>query len=264
MSRLVLAVAVALLVAGCGGSSQSAQQALSETSANLGKIRSGDLAMDLLFSAKGAGRAGFSLAGPFALRAGALPEAQLDYTQIAGDRTTTQTFIAAGDKAYVRVRGATYELPQTTADQIRSTLGGGAGLGTIDLTSWVKDPKLEDGGEVGGTDTDRIDAQLNVPAAMSGLLAVAAQLNGSGSQSLSGTSAEQVERAVDKATIQVWTGKDDRLLRKVEISISLSPNASEKLKSLLGAGIHFTLAVSNPNEKVSVQVPQNAKPYPGS
>jgi hypothetical protein len=265
MRRLAPALlALALTLAACGSGGQNAQQVLSDTSAQLGKIRSGDLDMELLFSAKGGGRAGFDLAGPFALHAGRLPDAQLDYTQIAGDKTTTQTFIATGDKAYVQIRGQTFQLPQKTADQIRSTVGGSTGLGTIDLSDWVKDPTLSDGGQVGGADTDKIHAKLNVPAAVSGLLAVASQVNGASAQALSGTSAEQVQRAVSSATIDVWTGKDDRLLRKLVIAVELSPNASAKIRSILGAGIHFTLAVSNPNEKVTVATPQNVKPYPGS
>jgi hypothetical protein len=269
MRRLVVAIfALALIAAGCGGGdgggAQSALETLAQTSANLGKIRSGDLAMNLLFSAKGGGRVGFSLEGPFSLRAGAPPEAQLDYTQIAGQRSATQTFIAAGNKAYVRVRGTTYELPQATAKSISGALGRQAGLGVVDLSSWMKNPRLSEGNEVGGADTDHISSDLNVPAAMSAILAIAAQLNGSGSTALSGASAEQVERAVQTATMDVWTGKEDRLLRKVDIAIELSPNTSEKLKRLLGAGIHFTLAISNPNEEVSIQAPQNAKPYPGS
>src|ERR687887_563837 len=209
MKRLALALAALALLAGaCGSGRESAQQILADTSANLGKIKSGDLAMELTFSAKGGKQAGFSLEGPFALHAGRLPDAQLDYTQNAGGRTATQTFISTGDKAYVRIRGTTYELPEATANEVRST-GGTTGPGA-----------------------------------------------------LSGASAEQVERAVHNATISVWTGKDDRLLRKVEMTLELSPAASEQIKSVIGAGAHFVLAISNPNEKVSVQRPANAKPFP--
>jgi hypothetical protein len=262
--RLALGAALVLLLAGCGG--ESAQDVLSETSANLGKIRSGDLSMRLLFSAKGGERAGFTLEGPFALRSGALPETQLDYTQIAGPQTATQTFIATGGKAYVRIGSTTYELPAATTDQIRTTLGTTGALGTIQIGNWVEDPELSEGGEVGGTDTDRISARLNVPAAVSTLVAVASQFGGTTPLgALSGQSAEQVERAVEKGTIDVWTGKDDRLLRKLSVSIDFSPAASEQVKSVLGAGVDFALEISNPNEQITVEQPTNVQPYsPGS
>jgi hypothetical protein len=69
---------------------------------------------------------------------------------------------------------------------------------------------------------------------------------------------------VDSAPIDVWTGKEDRLLRKLEITIEFSP-AAEQVKSLVGAGVHFTLGISNPNEKITVEKPTNVQPYsPGS
>jgi hypothetical protein len=266
MRRLLFGLAaVALILSGCGNG-ESAQKVLSETSANLGKIKSGDLALELLFSAKGGQRAGFSLEGPFALHSGALPEGQLDYSQIAGAHTASQTFIMTGGKAYVRVRGQTFELPPATTAQISGTLGTSGGLGVIDLSSWVRNPKLSDGGEVGGADTDKITADLNVPAAVSGLLAAASQFGGTSPlPALTGASAEQVERAVEKATVNLWSGKDDRLLRKLEVGISFSPSgAPQNIRSLVGAAVHFTLAISNPNEKISVETPTNVQPYPSS
>src|SRR5687767_7311282 len=111
MRRVALLVAV--LAAGltaCGGGGGDAEDILAETSENLGEIKSGDLKMELLFSSNDGERVGFTLQGPFALRSGELPEAQLDYTQLAGSQSATQTFITKGDTAYVRIGGTTYEL----------------------------------------------------------------------------------------------------------------------------------------------------------
>jgi hypothetical protein len=265
MKRLFVSLTLAvLLLAGCGGGSQSAAEALAETSQNLGQIKSGDLGLKLMFSAKGGERAGFTLEGPFALHQGQLPEAQLDYTQVAGDRTTTQTFIMAGDKSYVSIRGTTYELPAETSGQIRGTLGNSGGLGAIDLSSWVQEPRLEDGDEVDGVGTDRITGHLNVANVVSGLVAIASQFGGTTPLSpLSGASAEQVQQAVDSATIDVYTGKDDRLLRKLDISMTFSPSADE-VKDLVGAAVDFTLSISGPNEEVRIETPTNAQPYSAS
>jgi hypothetical protein len=267
MKRLVLLVAfLAALLFGCdGGGPQSANELLGETSANLGKIKSGDLALELVFSTKDGERAGFNLEGPFQLRPGSLPEAQLDYTQIAGDQTATQTFIMTGDKAYVRMGGATFELPAETAGEVRSTLGATGGLGVIDLRGWVQDPELAAGEEVGGAETDRITGHLNVATVVTGLVAIASQFGGTTPLTpLEGKSAEQVEQAVDRATMDVWTGKEDRLLRKLEITIEFSP-AAEQVQSLVGTAVHFTLDIANPNEKVTIEKPKNVQPYsPGS
>jgi hypothetical protein len=267
MKRLGLLLALlAALLFGCGGGGpQSANDVLGETSANLGKIKSGDLALELIFSTKDGERAGFNLEGPFQLRSGSLPEAQLDYTQIAGDQTATQTFIMTGDTAYVRMAGATFELPPETAGQVRSTLGATGGLGVIDLKGWVQDPGLAAGEEVGGAETDHVTGRLNVATVLTGLVAIASQFGGTTPLTpLEGKSAEQVEQAVDRATIDVWTGREDRLLRKLEITIEFSP-AAEQVKSLVGAAVHFTLGISNPNEQVTIEKPTNVQPYsPGS
>jgi hypothetical protein len=267
MKRLGLLLALlAALLFGCGGGGpQSANDVLGETSANLGKIKSGDLALELIFSTKDGERAGFNLEGPFQLRSGSLPEAQLDYTQIAGDQTATQTFIMTGDTAYVRMAGATFELPPETAGQVRSTLGATGGLGVIDLKGWVQDPGLAAGEEVGGAETDHVTGRLNVATVLTGLVAIASQFGGTTPLTpLEGKSAEQVEQAVDRATIDVWTGREDRLLRKLEIAIEFS-RAAEQVKSLVGAAVHFTLGISNPNEKVTIEKPTNVQPYsPGS
>jgi hypothetical protein len=267
MKRLGLLLALlAALLFGCGGGGpQSANDVLGETSANLGKIKSGDLALELIFSTKDGERAGFNLEGPFQLRSGSLPEAQLDYTQIAGDQTATQTFIMTGDTAYVRMAGATFELPPETAGQVRSTLGATGGLGVIDLKGWVQDPELAAGEEVGGAETDHVTGRLNVATVLTGLVAIASQFGGTTPLTpLEGKSAEQVEQAVDRATIDVWTGREDRLLRKLEIAIEFSP-AAEQVESLVGAAVHFTLGISNPNETVTIEKPTNVQPYsPGS
>jgi hypothetical protein len=267
MKRLGLLLALlAALLFGCGGGGpQSANDVLGETSANLGKIKSGDLALELIFSTKDGERAGFNLEGPFQLRSGSLPEAQLDYTQIAGDQTATQTFIMTGDTAYVRMAGATFELPPETAGQVRSTLGATGGLGVIDLKGWLQDPGLAAGEEVGGAETDHVTGRLNVATVLTGLVAIASQFGGTTPLTpLEGKSAEQVEQAVDRATIDVWTGREDRLLRKLEITIEFSP-AAEQVKSLVGAAVHFTLGISNPNEEVTIEKPTNVQPYsPGS
>jgi hypothetical protein len=268
MRRLLLFVTVAAVVAaGCshGAGSESPQEVLAQTSQNLGDIKSGDLALNLLFSANGGERAGFDLAGPFQLRGSAPPEAQFDYTQIAGEKTVSQAFVLKDGKAYVTIRGVSYELPASTAGQVGATLGTSGGLSTIDLTNWVQDPELSDGGEVGGAETDRISGRLNVATVVSGLVAIASQVGGTTPlATLSGANAEQVKNAVKDATIDVYTGKDDRLMRKLDVSIDFAP-AAEKVRNLLGASVRFTLEISHPNEPVTVEAPEKSQPYsPGS
>lgn len=264
MSRVAPAlVALLLLLAGCGGT--AAEDVLSETAANLGKIRSGRLSLELAFQARGAGETGFTLDGPFSIDQGRLVAGKLDYAQLLGDQgAQTATFLSTGEKAYVEVRGQAYELPPNLSSQLRAASSQltESGLGSLDVGRWFEDPKLKDGGELAGADTDLIDARVNVVEVVNTLVAVSSQLRSGTSIPLAGDDAEQLRRAVESASARIWTGKDDRLLRKLELTIRFSAGeAPERVRSLLGVGVHFVLAVADPNAPVSVEAPANPRPY---
>ena len=130
------------------------------------------------------------------------------------------------------------------------------------IDDWIEDPEVDDGGEVGGAETDLIRARLNVVEAVNTLLAVSSQLRGEGATPLSGDDAEQLQRAVKSASAEIWTGEDDRLLRKLDVAIDFNPqSAPERIRRAIGVTVHFVLAVSNPNEDISVEAPANALPY---
>jgi hypothetical protein len=66
---------------------------------------------------------------------------------------------------------------------------------------------------------------------------------------------------VRSSEFELFTGKEDRLLRRLTLAIDFGADDSEEIQSLIGAGVRFELAVSNPNKKVSVTEPQDARPY---
>jgi hypothetical protein len=265
LKRLVYFLAV-LALAGCGGGGEeTATDILSETADNLGEIRSGDLSLELLFSARGGERQGFRLEGPFSLEGGELPEAELDYVQIAGDEEAQLRFISTTGKAFVEVDGTAYELPPELVAEIKEATDDleTDGIGErIELGNWIEDPTRAEGGTVGGADTDRIAADLNVVNVVNGLVEIAAAFGGTDSPpSVEGEAAEQLRRAVDTGRIDVYTGKDDRLLRRLVISIEFSPEAPDDVKSILGVAVDFDFAVSDPNKDVTIAPPENVRPY---
>jgi hypothetical protein len=265
--RVAGLLAALALVAGCGGSGH-AEQVLSRTADNLGKIHSGDLTLRLVVSPREGtkGRIGFELRGPFALRPGGLPIAKVAYTQIAGSREATATFISTGAKAYAEVNGKAYELPSSTTDVIRQAAGGSGGpggIGTFHIDSWVKHPAASDGGEVGGADTDHVSADLDIVAAANGLLGLVRQL-GRNVPTIQGNSAKQLEDAVKSSSFDVWSGREDHLLRrmllKAELGLEVPESLRRALGDVVGAKIDFELAISNPNQPVSVPPPTNPLP----
>ena len=278
MRRLAgMLAALALAGAGCGGG-PSAEEVLSETASNLAEIESGKLSLRLLVEGRGGageGIFGFELKGPFSLAApGSLPVARVDYTQIAGPERATVTLVSTGRKAFVVVAGRTYALPLRQLEELRGARGelrAGSGLEELRIDDWIESPKLADGGEVGGAETDRVRARLDVVQAVNDLLELARGLGADTAARIDGESARQLERAVESGSIEVLTGKGDRLLRRLTIDAEFGFGVPQVLRGqlgdLVGARVTFELGVSDPNEPVSVPEPSGVRPYselPGS
>jgi hypothetical protein len=263
-ASLFLLVAV---VAGCGGASR-ADRALSDAAGNLGKIRSGDLTLRLVVSPRRGtkGRVGFELRGPFALRPGALPVAKIAYTQIAGAHQATATFISTGTKAYAEVNGKAYSLPASATAAIRQAAGAPGGsntFGRLRIDDWVENPVVSDGGDVGGASTTRVSGTLDVVAAANDLLDLVRQL-GRAAPTIEGEQAKQLRNAVESSSFDLWSGRDDHLLRRLLLKADLGLAVPQSLRGVLGdvvgAKLDFELAISHPNKAVSVPPPTNPLP----
>ena len=269
-SGLALALAAGAGVGACGGGDGGADgtQALRQTSANLGKVRSGTLSLRFVLRpgrGAGDGGVGVELRGPFSLAGdGRLPVARVAYTQIAGDRRARATFISTGRAAYVAVGGQTYRLPADRTAALRLGDGGRQGLDAprLDARRWVREPKLSDGPEVAGDETDRVTGKLDAPAALADLLA-AARRNGAGPK-LSASEARRLSRRVRESSVEVLTGTRDRLLRRLRMQADL--DVPEDLRDRVGGRgalhVDFELGVAGPNRPVKVTAPKDARPLP--
>lgn len=270
MIRRAALLAACALLAGCAGGGESADEVLSETAANLGEIRSGTLHVDLRVEPRGPSGAeafGFALDGPFSLGGStALPVADIEYTQTSGDESATVTLISTGSKGYIRVQDRTYELRPEQSAQLRGAAGqlrAGAGFGEFAIDEWIQDAEVDDGGDVGGAETDHVQAELDVVAAVRDLSALARQL-GQNVPQLSDQDAERLADSVRSSRFEVYTGKDDRLLRRLELEVDFGLDVPRELRGalggLVGARLVFELGVDDPNEPVSVAEPENVLP----
>ncbi|MEO8687594.1 MAG: hypothetical protein ABI611_05170 [Solirubrobacteraceae bacterium] len=256
MRARVAAGAALLALTGCGGGASGAEDpsaVASKTAANLPDIRSGDMRVELAATGRGGGQTaklGFRLEGPFALaRDGGLPVAKLRYTQLAGGRQGSATFISTGREAFVDGGGSVRALPAAQTRRLRAAAGQvsqGGGVKKLDLARWMRDPRLDAGPAVGGDATDRIRGRVDVPA-------VAKDLAGS----LGDT--RELERAIKGARVEVLTGAKDRLLRRLTLNVDLAldvPNGMRRqLGELVGGDVLLVFEVADPNRKVSVPRP---------
>lgn len=268
-AAIVAAIAAGLL-AGCGGGGGGgAKHVLAQTADNLGKIRSGVLHLELVVTPRGKtgrGPVGFRLNGPFSL--GSPGSFRIAYTQLAAARQGTVTVISTGGRGYVEVQGKTYKLPPAQASVLRSAtaqLRSSGGLRSFGIGSWVRNPKISNGGRVGGADTDRVTADLDVVNAANGLLSLA-RATGRPSPELRGRNAKQLADAVRSSSFELYTGKKDRLLRRVRLEADLALDVPKSLRavlgSLVGGRVRFVLGVDDPNSAIHVAPP--AHPLPAS
>ena len=274
----VAAVLAALVLSRCGGGGEDADKVLAETAERLAQIRSGDLDVVLTVDPKGADddEFGFELHGPFALgRKGSLPTMRVAYTQLADGRRGTVTLLSTGREAFVLVGGRAYALPPEQVEELRGAtgaLGGSRGLGQLRIDDWIGDAEVSDGGEIGGAETDRVRAKLKVGNAVNDLLSLARRSGGAGLERIAGADAEQLRRAARSGTFEVYTGKDDRLLRRLTIEVDFGLDVpqvlQEALGGVVGARVRFELGIANPNRPVRVARPEAPRPYselvPGS
>ena len=270
-SAVVMLAAALVAAAGCGGgSSGDTSDAVTRTSTNLRDIQSGDLTFTFRAEDEGS-RTGIDLEGPFALaeRRGALPVADLTYTQTANGQRATVTLISTGKKAYIEASGRAFVLPDAQTRSFRAVSAPGkhsSGLASLDVASWLVDPKLSDGGRLGGAETDHITATLDVVAAANDLLALTAATRGGEATRIQGDDAERLEDAVDSSNVEVWTGKEDRLLRRLVLDLRLGSDVPEDLRSKLGSlgapHVSLEFRIADPNGPVRVEAPAHAKPLP--
>ncbi len=260
----------------------SGEQVLSEAATSFSKIDRGIFGFELTVSPRGndgAQPASISLSGPFDLPPDTkLPVARINYTVSSGGQQQTTTLIMTGDKAYVEIQGQAFELPaEATKDLEKSAAdlrkqgdkGGAKGLGGVqlDFDQWLTDPKVRNGGEVGGQKTWEVEAGVDIVEALTDLLAQAkafGSITGAGQlpAELSKQDAQELRKLIERAYVRVNVGKYDDLLRRFDLTMDVKPPKDKKEQSLLTSGrANLVISISNPNEPVNVEAPKDALPY---
>jgi hypothetical protein len=252
-----LAVLTALVaVAGCGGG-PSADEVLRDTADRMDRIRSADLDMRLVLEPDaGSGRVGFALSGPVDLGEGdSLPTARLEYTQIAGSREGRGTFISTGGEAFVEVAGKAYRVPDDALGAQAGTVRDGVQL---PVGRWMRDPELSEEGDV-----YRVAADLDAVTALRDIFA-AAGTAGLEVPDLRGAAADELREAVESATVEVWSGREDRLLRRLRLDVAFrvqTPAAlRDDLGELAGGRLAFAVDLAKHNQPVRVDAPEDPEP----
>jgi hypothetical protein len=288
-AALILLVISAVAVAACGSSSSSTsadpQTLLKETFSGSHKVSSGNLTFNLTANPSGSstlkGPISLSLTGPFQSRGkGNLPASNFTISASALGHHGQLGIVSTGTTGYVVLQGSAYQLPaadfsrlqssfSSSANNSSATSGGLAKFGIKPL-DWLTNPTTVGSDSVAGTPTTHIKADVNVSALLGDLdtlLQKAAASGAAGSTQIPTTippaTKDQITKAIQHPTVDIWTGNSDHTLRKLSLNLNVPVNgrAATALGGLTSAGIGLTLQYANLNQPQTISAPTNVKPY---
>lgn len=280
---LAIALAVPAVVAGCGGGSSSnnedPQKVLDETFNNPTNITSGKLDISVDGSAEGQQSGSFnaSVTGPFQTDPNdptAFPQFDLtaNVSGSAGGPSISfdGSLIATKDNAYVEYQDQAYEVgtdlfKQFTQSYAQAAQQSNAQKGQnffeqfgIDPSTWLTNVTNEGTTDVEGTDTIHVHGDADIGKILSDLQKVSQQTNGT-TQQLTPDQLKQVQDAVKTASIDVYSGTDDHLLRKLSLTLELTPPAGSGA-TVSNVNLTFSIAFSDVNQSQTITAPSNPKP----
>jgi hypothetical protein len=291
--RLVLlALVLALtgsLVAGCGssgnGGGQDVNALLSETFGKDKPIRSGKLTLALNVDAQGLpslkAPLAIKVAGPFQGQGpGQVPKFDLALDLDSGGSAMQAGAVSTGDKGFLRLQGRAYQLSDALfkrleASRKQATASKGQNgtslkaLG-IDPRRWLKDPKEGGVETLAGVQVIHVSAGIDVPrfvADLATLLTKAGKLGVTGGSSqvpstLTQAQRDKIVKSVKTAAVDVWSGKDDKALRRIAMHVTFDVPADARPKGTPAqkGTLRFDLAIAELNRPQAIGAPANPRP----
>ena len=286
---LCAALFISVLLGACGssatstGSAGSAQSLLHDTFSGGHTVRSGVLGFGLTINPAGSSSVttpvSLSLAGPFQSRGtGKIPASDFNVSINGLGRHGALGVISTGTSGYVTLQGSAYALPATEFQRLASSFssaqpgagghGGLAGLG-INPQRWLQNPSIVGTSTLNGAPTTHIRAGVNVAALLADLNTFLAKTR----STTSATSAipttiptatqQRFAQEVHGATVDVWTGSSDHLLRKLALALTMPVHGqiSTLLGGLRSAGLGLTIQYSSLNQPQTISAPSSVAPY---
>ena len=265
---------------GGGGSTGSAQTLLRQTFAGGQSVHSGIL--DFALSAQPSGSTtlttpvAFSLSGPFQSRgSGQIPASNFTFLISGLGRRGQLGVISTGTAGYVTLGSAAYPLPAADFRRLESSFssassasgghGGLAGLG-INPQHWLSNPSIVGTTTLNGARTTHIHSGVNVTALLSDLntfLARKGSAAGAKVGSIPPATQQRIAGEVHNATVDVWTGATDHLLRRLalDLTIPVTGQISTLLGGLRSAALSLTIQYSDINRPETITAPSHTQPY---
>ena len=273
---------------GCGGdgdtadSSTDVDQLLNETFSGGKSIESGrlDFALDVEADA-GDGPVTVKISGPFQSQGeGRLPQFDLKGSFEGGGQSLSGGVTATENAAFVSFAGETYEVAGPVFEQFKAGFEQAAKEGSeqqdqslaslgIDPRRWLTNARNEGEAKVGDTDTIKITGDVDVPKLLDDVNAALEEIRTLGVQGsdqlpdkLTDAEKQQTAEAIDQLSVEIYTGADDRILRRMVVDLALKlPEGQSTAGGAQSAQLHFDLQLLDLNEDQEIEAPENAKPF---
>ena len=285
--RFLVILLLALVAVGCGGdgdtadSSTDVDQLLDDTFSGSKSIQSGKLSLALGLEAEGGqGPVSAKISGPFQSEGeGRLPQLDLEGSFEGGGESLSGGITATADAAYVSFGGNTYEVAGPVFEQFKAGYEQSAkeasgekdqslaSLG-VDPRRWLTNASNEGEAKVGDTDTIKITGDVDVPKLLddvNGALEKIRALGVQGSEQipdkLTEAEKQQTAEAIEDLSVEIYTGADDRILRRMVIDLSLKMPEGTSVAAAQSAQIRLDFQLLDVNEEQEIEAPENAKPF---
>ena len=281
-------LACAFGVAACGGGDDGGDvdvdEVLRQTFGEEKDIKSGRVDVSLRLDAKGSealrGPITARLAGPFASTGSdALPRFDFEVDLNASGQSLRAGATSTGDEGFVSFQGQAYQLSkqlyeqfqQGYAEEARKSDEDGEGEGIsfktlgIDPQRWLRDAEYVDEADVGGATTLHLRSGIDIQRLLEDInkiLARAEQIQGERARPLTDEERDQVAESITDADIELWTGKDDKIMRRlnVRLAFEVSEERRERAQGLESGVIRFDLAIGGINDEQTINAPEGARP----
>ena len=281
---LMALVAMAGLTA-CGGDEASestdVDKLLTDTFSGSKEIKSGKFDLAVKVDVKGGqsqvqGPISLKLGGPFESQGkGKLPKFDMDASFEGAGQSIKAGVMTTGEKGFINFNGTEYAVTEEIFKQFRTSYEKASAEGNkenqslkslgIDPRRWLTNAKNEGEEKVGDADTIKITGDVDVAKLLDD---VNAALQKAGSLGLQGQAQlptklteeqkAQVEKAVKNLKVNIFTGKDDTILRRMQITFGLEDPSGKESGA---ATVDFDLKLLELNEGQDFEEPANPKPF---
>ena len=283
LRTLALLLVALLAVAGCGGdsadSSTDVDELLRDTFAGGKSIESGRLDITLGVESGSGQPVRLEVSGPFQSQGtGRLPQLDVDASFAGGGQTVEAGVTATEDRAFVSYGGDTYEIAGLVFQQLKAGYEEAAkrssarqdqslaSLG-IDPRRWLTNAENAGDAKVGDADAIKITGDVDLARLLEDVDGALERVRGLGvrgseqlPERLTDEAKRQVEEAVENLDVEIYTGADDRILRRMVIALGLrAPEA--------GAGgaqavdLRLDVQLLDVNEDQRIEAPDGAKSF---